>query len=196
MNRPTDIPFELQRLIDSELQRDERVTWSAQPLPGRLARKAWPIVLFGLPWTAFAVFWVAMAAHGIRATGSSGLFSLVFPLFGVPFVLVGLGMLTSPFWLRRQAGRTAYVLTNQRAIILSRGWFGKISVRSFAPEGLCDLHRNQYADGSGDVIFTQDIRRNNNGNSQIPVGFLGVDDVKSVEEQIRALIARQRPGQE
>jgi len=192
MNRPTDIPFELQRLIDSELQRDERVTWSAQPLPGRLARKAWPIVLFGLPWTAFAVFWVTMASHGIRAAGSSGIFSLFFPLFGVPFILVGLGMLSSPWWLRRQAARTAYVLTNQRAIILSRGWFGRISVRSFAPEGLGDLRRNQYADGSGDLIFTQDFRRNNNGTSNIPVGFLGVDDVKSVEAQIRALIANHR----
>ena len=196
MNRPTDIPFELQRLIDSELQRDERVTWSAQPLPGRLSRTAWPIVLFGIPWTAFAVFWVAMASRGMHGARSSDGFSLFFPLFGVPFVLVGLGMLTSPFWLRRQAGRTVYVLTNQRAIILSRGWFGKISVRSFAPEGLSDLRRNQYADGSGDLIFTQDLRRNNNGNSYVAVGFLGVADVKSVEEQIRALIARQRTGQE
>jgi len=196
MNRPADLPPELQRLIDSELYRDERVSWSAQPLPGRLARKAWPMVLFGIPWTAFAVFWVTMASHGIRAAGSSGIFSLFFPLFGVPFILVGLGMLSSPWWLRRQAARTAYVLTNQRAIILSHGWFGRLSVRSFAPEGLSDLRRNQYADGSGDLIFTQDIRRNNNGNSHISVGFLGVGDVKSVEEHIRALLARQRTGQE
>ena len=191
MNRPAEIPADLQRLIDSERNRDERITWSAQPLAGRVARKGWPIVLFGIPWTAFSVFWITMAARGTMQTGHLGVFSF-FPLFGLPFVLIGIGMLTSPWWLRRQAGRTAYVLTNQRAIILSRGWFGRISVRSFAPEGLGDLRRNQYADGSGDLIFTQDFRRNNNGTSNIPVGFLGVDDVKSVEAQIRALIANNR----
>ena len=193
MNRPADITPELQRLIDAELYRDERVTWSAQPLPGRLARQAWPMVLFGLPWTAFAIFWVTMASRGVSASNHGGAF-IFFPLFGLPFILIGIGMLSSPFWLRRQAGRTLYVLTNQRAIILSRGWFGRISVRSFAPEGLSDLRRNQYADGSGDLDFTQDIRRNNDGNSRVSVGFLGVAEVKSVEEQIRALIARPRTG--
>jgi hypothetical protein len=196
MNRPADIPTERQRLIDSELYRDERVTWSAQPLPGRMARKAWPTLLFGLPWTAFAVFWVIMASRGIRGAGPSGMFSLFFPLFGVPFILIGIVLLSSPWWLRRQATRTAYVLTNQRAIILSRGWFGRLSVRSFAPEGLTDLRRNQSPDGSGGLIFTQGIRRNNDYNYLISVGFLGVDHVKSVEEQIRALIARQRTGQD
>jgi len=196
MNRPPDISPELQRLVDGELYRDEHVTWSAQPQPGRLARKAWPIVLFGIPWTAFAVFWVAMASTGMRAARPAGAFSLIFPLFGLPFVLIGIGMLTSPWWLRRQAGRTVYVLTNQRAVILSRGWFGRISVRSFAPAGLVDLRRNQYPDGSGDLIFTQDIRRNNNGNSQVSVGFLGVDDVKSVEEKIRTLITSRRAPQD
>ena len=35
MNRPAEIPADLQRLIDSERNRDERITWSAQPLAGR-----------------------------------------------------------------------------------------------------------------------------------------------------------------
>ena len=49
MNPYEQIPHELQRMIDSELSRGERVAWSAQPLPGRFARKAMPAVLFGIP---------------------------------------------------------------------------------------------------------------------------------------------------
>ena len=48
------IPQELHSLVEMELQSGERITWIAQPVSGRLARSTWPVVLFGIPWTAFA----------------------------------------------------------------------------------------------------------------------------------------------
>jgi hypothetical protein len=44
---------------------------------------------------------------------------VLFPLFGVPFVLIGLGMLAAPYWMRRKAQNTVYALTDKRALILS-----------------------------------------------------------------------------
>jgi hypothetical protein len=181
------IPFELQRMIDAELSGGERVTWSAQPIPGRFVRNGLGIVLFGIPWTAFAIFWTAGAAWGTSRSGTLGLFSF-FPLFGLPFILVGFGMLSSPYWMRRKAKRTVYVITNRRAIVLAGGWRGSITVRSFEPESLTDISRRQNPDGSGDVVFTRDIRRDSDGGRQsTDVGFLAVRDVKSVEQKVRAL---------
>jgi hypothetical protein len=186
------IPRELQRMIDSELTGGERVTWSAQPLPGRLARKAMPAVWFGIPWTAFAIFWTASAASGMSKAGGSGLFH-AFPLFGLPFILFGLGMLSSPYWMRRRARRSVYVLTNRRAIVLAAGWRGSITVRSFEPERLTDLRRKQNPDGSGDLVFAQDIRRDSDSDRfSTDVGFLAIREVKSVEEKVRGLVAQKR----
>ena len=179
----------LRFLVEAELQSGERITWLEQPIPGRVTRGSIPIVLFGIPWTAFALFWTFGAA---KATHGEGIFS-VFPLFGVPFILIGLGLLSSPFWLRRIAANTVYILSDRRAIIFRGKWFGGVNVRSFAPEALIDLRRNQNADGSGDLIFCQETYRDSDGDRRINnIGFMSIRDVKSVEEMVRAMAQRRR----
>ena len=186
------LPQQLGSLIESELQSNERIAWLEQPIPGRLARTTLPIVLFGIPWTAFAIFWTVGAAWSTsKAANDPGIFR-VFPLFGLPFILFGLGMLSRPFWVWRSAKRSAYVLTDRRAILFRAGWRGT-TVRSFEPERLTDLQRKQHSDGSGDLVFAHDTRRDSNGHRQsTDVGFLAIRDVKSVEEMVRALVQRSR----
>lgn len=58
------IPRELSALVERELDPGERVVWTGLPLPGRFARRAWGMVIFGIPWTAFALFWIAGASGG------------------------------------------------------------------------------------------------------------------------------------
>jgi hypothetical protein len=140
---PTDdfLPPELATLVDDELASGERIVWVGQPIPSRYAFPSLGIVLFAIPWTAFAIFWMA-AASGFKLPDlarGSGLFSL----FGVPFVLIGLGMLSTPFWMLRKARRTAYVITDQRALVVDCGAWGRVSLRSFEPAGLTDLRRDQ-----------------------------------------------------
>ncbi len=187
MSELAQLPQTLRSQVESELQSGERILWMDQPLPGRLARSSLGLVLFGIPWTAFAIFWVAMATVGVSKSNAPGAFWL-FPLFGVPFVLVGLGMLSSPYWMRRSALRCAYVLTDRRAIIFQAGWRESISVRSFEPAALRDLNRTQHSDGSGDLVFTEDWRRGSKGRQyRTKVGFIAVRDVKTVEQMVRAL---------
>jgi hypothetical protein len=184
-------PREVQSRVERELASGEKVEWMGQPIPRRLAKASWPIVVFGIPWTAFALFWTAGAAWGTSKTGV-GLLNL-FPLFGIPFILVGLGMLSSPFWIKRAAKGTAYVITDRRAIVIQGGWRGTVNVRSFEPERLVDLRRKEHADGSGDLVFTQDIRRDSDGDRHTTeVGFMAIADVKSVEEIVKALVVRTR----
>ena len=53
------------------------------------------------------------------------------------------------------------------------------------------MRREQHADGSGDLVFAQDIRRDSDGDRHSTgVGFLAIREVKAVEELVRALAQR------
>lgn len=165
------------QMVEAELESGERLLWWARPLAGRLAIRALPLVLFGIPWTAFALF---MQGQGLR---DPFLF-----LFGLPFVLIGLGMLTAPYWAWRKALRTVYAITDGRAIIFSAGLWAAVRIRSFGPAALADLKRKQRADGSGDIIFHREYSIDNEGDRrQKEIGFVGVANVRDVETMLRAL---------
>jgi hypothetical protein len=184
------LPPELQRQVDAELQPGEKLVWADQPLPEWVGRQAMIPVLFGIPWTAFAVFWVFSAAGGVGKGPKPPIF---FPLFGVPFILIGIGMLTSPFWLRRKAGRTVYAVTNQRAIIIEGRVFGGVNVQSFMPDRLTAMIRNQRADGNGDLIFERYQNPFGRNTSTVTRGFMGVRRVREVEDLILATLLSDRP---
>lgn len=173
------VSFKLQQLIHSELRPSEVLAWSSSPRPGRMALRALPIVFFGIPWTAFALFWMA-GASGFKIPDFSHGFGF-FPLFGVPFVLIGFGMLSAPFWAARKAAGSAYAVTTERAIIFEAGLFGSVNIRSFLPHQLSEVRRVQRADGSGDLILARDINRTSKGQSTTDIGFFGIPDVKGVE---------------
>ncbi|MGD1278779.1 MAG: hypothetical protein ABR964_16320 [Tepidisphaeraceae bacterium] len=183
-----------QHQIDSELEEGEKLIWAAQPLPRVYRRRAIGAVLFGIPWTAFAVFWMVGASgawntHPHRP--STAPFAL-FPLFGVPFVLIGLGMLTSPFWMGRKARRVLYALTNRRAIIFEGRIFGGINVQTFMPDRLTSMTRNERADGTGDLIFEQFLQNASRNSTMVRCGFLGIERVHDVEELIMETLLKTR----
>ncbi|MCC6909721.1 MAG: PH domain-containing protein [Phycisphaerales bacterium] len=180
----TFIPMHLQHAVSAELSDGEQVLWQAQPIPGLYIRRSWPAVLFAIPWTAFAVFWMFGAAGFKMPTFSSG--ADLFPLFGIPFVLIGCGMFCSPLVLRRKARRTVYVLTDRRAIIITG--LLSLDVQSFPPDQLGQIRRRQRRDGSGDLIFRTEIDYDSDGDrTRRYIGFLAIPDVKSVEHSVRDL---------
>jgi len=186
MTPQNQLPPELAALVGAELEAGERIAWVGQPDPRRFAWASVFAVLFAIPWTAFAIFWMCGAAGFKMPTFQHGWD--LFPLFGLPFVLVGFGMLSTPYWLRRKAQRTVYVITDRRAVILDGGWWRSITVRSFSPDRLKDLRRVQRPDGSGDLLFERTWRTDSEGSRQFTDhGFLGVRDVKMVERLIKQL---------
>ncbi len=191
----TDLPPQLRNIVEQELEPDEVIQWYAQPRPSRLVWQTLPIVLFAIPWTAFAVFWMwGASGFGMARSTESPMdkVTLIFPLFGLPFVLIGLGMLSSPWWMLRKARRTLYVITKRRAVLFEGGWAGGMTVRSFEPDRLKDIVRKQRADGTGDIIIEKRYWRDNDGDRRSSdVGFYGIERVKEVEDMLQDLAAGQ-----
>lgn len=193
-SREVPLSRQLQSELERELAPGERVVWSGQPIPSRYSRGTLPIVLFGIPWTGFAVLWTAMAFVGTRSLKgddamSTG-FRWLFPLWGLPFIAIGVGMLSSPWWLKRRAGRVLYAVTDRRAILFEPARRGARKVRSFEPAALQALERTEHPDGSGDLIFARQAWRDSDGDRRTSqVGFTGVSRVREVEEVIRKLAA-------
>jgi hypothetical protein len=195
--------------LENELRAGEKIVWTAQPRPGLYARAGWGLFIFAIPWTAFAVFWMVMAGGGLwKWLGASGdsparnapapsgpfkYFSLCFPLFGLPFVLIGVAMLAAPWWMRRRARKVIYALTDQRAIIFEAGMFGRQTIRSYDPDKLGSIERTQRPDGSGDLVFETLITRDSEGARQTTRrGFIGIESVKQVEETLRQTLLTPR----
>jgi hypothetical protein len=179
------LPPDLQRQLDGELRPGEKLLWAEQPLPGAFTRQSLGKVIFGIPFTAFAVFWMYAAAGGLdhsshRAHGPPVFFSL----FGIPFLLIGLGMLTSPIWTRRKTLRTLYAVTDQRAIILEISIAGAVKSQTFMPAHLTSMTRIERADGSGDLVFEQVLQAAGKGSVTIRRGFIGISQVRQVEDLI------------
>ena len=187
---------DLDAMVRGELAADEKLVWVGQPIPGRMTMVMIPISIMGIFFTGFSVIWIVMAlaivGGGIAAaTGrpAFGLGGVVFALFGLPFLAVGLGMLTSPIWAGRRALRTCYALTNRRVIVWEPGWFGGVQVRSYRAEELGSMTRNQRADGSGDLIFREFTTYAPNGRRNVTRhGLMAIERVREVEALIRSTL--------
>ncbi|MGB7325088.1 MAG: hypothetical protein WBD31_09465 [Rubripirellula sp.] len=187
---PNNLPSYLTDLVRSELKPGETVIWAATPLARFMTVKSTGIFVFAIPWTLFSLFWIA-GASGFQVPQFDGPGDL-FPLFGVPFVLVGLGMLCYPILNYRNAFRTCYLLTNRRALTFEREW-GRTIVRSFSPRQLTVVYRKQSSDGSGDLIFNAKRWKDSDGHSHSEeIGFLTIADVQEVEQKLKAMVDSHR----
>lgn len=188
MRTITIIPSILQKKVDCELESGERIEWIGMPIPRFFTPAATAAFLFAIPWTAFAIFWMCGASGFEMPDFGEGGFSL-FPLFGVPFVLIGLGMLSSPIWAFKKAFRTVYVITDRRAITIEGIW--STTIRSYPPDKLQDIYRKEKRDGSGDVIITRRAWRDSDGDRRSEeLGFLRIRNPKEVEQMLKTMAER------
>ena len=141
--------------LHRELAEGEQVVWESMKL-ARIEPKGFAIYLFAIPWTAFALFWMGMA--GLFTLGvDSDPFAWVFPLFGLPFVLIGLGMMMAPFLSFFQRGRVLFAVTDRRVLKLSLG--GELTVVSVPASKITESVRHESADGTGriDLSLTTEV---------------------------------------
>lgn len=181
---PNTISRHLQEMVERELEPGESVAWIDMPIPRLFAPASIGTFLFAIPWTAFAIFWM-YGASGFKIPDFKKDPDF-FALFGIPFVLIGLGMLSSPLWAYRKALKTVYVITNKRAIIIEGGL--SKTIRTYSPEKLHDVHRKEYQDGSGDLVITYDAWRDSDGDRHTKeLGFLRIRNPKEVERMLKSL---------
>ena len=104
--------------IHNYLQSGEEILWEGQSLQVNRVT----LNKSGILWLSFSILWVAMAiimTSFIKTTDSTGMFfKLVFPLFGLPFIAIGIFMVfIVPAKQRKIDSSTYYYVTNERIII-------------------------------------------------------------------------------
>jgi hypothetical protein len=180
----------------------EKLLWAARPDRRIHALMAFGIWIFAIPWTAFALFWESAVAGplildllgydvgGTRPSGSMGHFMMWgMGLFGIPFILVGFGMLLAPFFAVLKGRRTLYVLTDRRIAIVEGS--RNFSIESISPREIAGLSRKEGPDGRGTLILDLGWRKDSDGDQVAKKTELGViDGVRRVEDMVRAFMDR------
>ena len=181
-----ELPDKLRQKVDKELEIGESIRWIGQPIPRFFTASSIGSFLFAIPWTGFVIFWVLGASKA----------SIFFAMFGIPFLIVGFGMLSSPIWFWLSAKNTAYVITNKRALsiaipVTSFGNILSTTIRNYPPSKLKDIYRKERADGTGDVVMAvqQSTSNFNNRRNQTTeeIGFMGISNPQEVEKMLRQL---------
>lgn len=195
------IPYDLEQKLDRELQAGESVIYKGMPIPRFFRIDTLGIFLFAIPWTAFAIFWMCGAA-GFKIPDFSNGFNpvMLFPLFGLPFVGVGLAMLSAPFISYLTETKTIYAITNKRVIIISG--IKTIEIQSFALDKLEGIIRRERGT-KGDLVFSHKRWKDSDGdNRSQEIGFFNVPDVvaaqrilqKAIEKHQESLTAQANQG--
>ncbi len=184
----TTMPKHLKEQVDRELERGEKIKWIGLPTPRFFTAASLSSFLFAIPWTTFALFWT-FGASGFKLPDFRRGFSFFPLLFGLPFVLIGLGLLSSPLLAYRKSLRTVYVVTDQRAIIFNGGW--STTIYSYPPDKLQNIYRKENRNGTSDLIVAHRAWRDSDGDSRTEkIGFLGIRDAKQVEKMLKELAGR------
>jgi hypothetical protein len=191
-------PGDPQLRAQSELQPGENLYWTGTADPRRAAVSALPASLFGIPFAGFALFWINSAlhaTHGLTRSSNADAFVKsfsIFPVFGVPFLLVGLFMVLAPLWAFLKGRNTVYAVTDKRVMIITGG--ASRVVKSCTPADIASVDYRERPDGSGDIVIATNMPiRTNNSVSQLKVGLYGVANVKEVARQVLNLHTQQRP---
>lgn len=146
------------QILRAELKPGETLLWSGKPRGGIKFRTSdFFLIPFSLIWGGFAIFWEVMACAAFFGTGNfnhgqPAAFAIVFPLWGIPFVLVGLYFIFGRFIVdAKSRERTWYAVTDQRVIIITT-LFGQ-KVRSLNLRQLSEIALDAKADNSGTITF-------------------------------------------
>lgn len=103
----------------------------------------------------------------------------------LPFYLIGIGFIISPWWERENDRRTVYVLTNRRAIVLRPSMIRRRpTCRRFPLTHNLIKEVREYRKGRGDIVMDYDEHHGRNGTTLMPKGFLHVDNVRELEYRI------------
>lgn len=141
-----------EQVFKDELLPNESVLWAGQPSTKVVfTRGDIFLIPFSLLWGGFAIFW-ELGVLGMAAHSQNGGPPEIFPLFGIPFVLMGLYFIFGRFiyknWRKK---RTYYAVTNQRVLIMTRG--ASTNVQAAFTNTIPSISKSIRTDGIGTLVF-------------------------------------------
>jgi hypothetical protein len=191
------------QLLLPDLMPGERVLWTGQPDTRILFTPADRFMVpFSILWCGFAIVWEA-GALGLLFFGDSqgGDAPLLFPLFGVPFVLIGLYMVAGRFAYKAyQKRRTLYAVTDKRVLILTLT--GRRRLTALFLSAIPSVQKSTRADGTGTITFGPQAPFGSYPNMGLDFLTLGNDggnppgffDIHDVEETYRLILGQRAKG--
>jgi hypothetical protein len=109
-------------VFQNDLMTGEKIYWSGQPDPSVLFSASDILLIpFSLIWGGFAIFW-ELSCLGFTGFVKQGQVApVVFSIFGLPFVGIGLYMIFGRFFFKIwKKKRTFYAVTNRRILIATQ----------------------------------------------------------------------------
>jgi hypothetical protein len=171
--------------IATQLDNGESLIWTGCPRQGLWLRPGDAFAIpFSLLWCAFAIFWESSVLYGNAP--------LLFKLWGIPFVAVGLYMVVGRFFVdARIRARTFYALTSRR--ILIRSGLLRPQLTSLELDSISEINLDERADRSGTITFGSPGRYAGRSvgpawpgaASVLPPAFEGIPEARSVYDKIR-----------
>jgi hypothetical protein len=147
-------PTVRQQLLQAELQPGERLVWDGSPDTRKwFVASDRLLVPFSLMWGGFAIFWEASVLTD-TATGGGHRYGIIFQLWGVPFVLIGLYAIAGRLIARHCIGaRTIYGLTDRRGLTITPLWRGGRNLSSIRLDSLPPVAEQIARDGHGTILI-------------------------------------------
>lgn len=179
------LPDSARNMIMNELAEGESVLYLERPIPrDKLPIFAYFPFLIGLLWSGFLTFFFSdlfstfNQPPGAKVQVPSAGERIFTVIFCIPFVIVGIALLTSPIWirmrLRKTASKTFYLVTDRRVLVFDGGYRGEdaltlvsevlqprfsrgIDIRSYTWNKIGSIRKILRVDGSGDLIFGEPL---------------------------------------
>lgn len=142
-------------MLQSEIRSDEQLVWSDQPIPRPFSCGSIGLMVMGIPFTVVPLIGIGALSVTAFARSPAPMLGGCFSLFAIPFLLAGIGMLTSPIWISLSMKNSIYAITTQRVLLVRKGFFGRRIIQSYSPEQLTRMERTERPGGTGDLIFEQ-----------------------------------------
>lgn len=139
--------------IHNHLLPGEEILWEDTPhLNGKFNSGSVGVSVFGIIWLSFSLFWTIMAFTMTR--GETGFFGILFPLFGLPFVAIGLFLVFfAPAKQRAKNQSTYYYVTNKR-LIVNIDTQKSPTFNSMFYRDIKGVQIIQNRDNTGNIVFT------------------------------------------
>ncbi len=169
---------ESDRLLHRQIAEGEQVLWQGRPLKLHSRMQGAGGILFGAFFLIFAFVWEMLALSALTMGG----IGLIFPLFGLLFIGVGINNFFPNLFGGHRRQSTRYAITDRRVIEVCKG-----RVTSWPLNTIIGMEKRYFKDGTGDLILSNgQVETHMDANhhrriSPVTLCIMGVPDVDAAE---------------